>query len=50
MLSARSPLSVNNEKTLSSEMNKMALDKENTVRAEIKMTNCHFNVSTEIKC
>merc|ERR1712035_11655 len=30
MLSARSPLSVNNEKILSSEMNKMALDKENT--------------------
>ncbi|KAM9339613.1 ribonucleoside-diphosphate reductase subunit M2-like [Symphorus nematophorus] len=30
MLAARSPLSVHNEKTLSSDLNKMALDKENT--------------------
>lgn len=32
MLSARSPLSVKNENKLSSEINKMSLDKENTVR------------------
>lgn len=32
MLSARSPLSVKNENTVSSQMINMSLDKENTVR------------------
>lgn len=35
MLSPRAPLSVKNEKTLSSQMNNMSLDKENTVRAKL---------------
>lgn len=33
MLSARSPLSVKNQQTLSSQIDSMSLDKENTVRA-----------------
>lgn len=32
MLTARSPLSVKNEQTLSGQLDKMSLDKENTVR------------------
>jgi len=36
MLAARSPLSVKNENTLSSQMSNVSLDKENTVRAEIR--------------
>lgn len=35
MLSPRAPLSVKNEKTLSSQMNNISLDKENTVRAKL---------------
>lgn len=46
MLSARSPLSVRDENTLSSQINNMALDKENTVRRRktVKLTFHLFNV------
>lgn len=36
MLSPRSPLSVKNENTLSSQMDDMSLDKENTVRTKLR--------------
>lgn len=43
MLSARAPLSVKNEQTLSGQMNNMSLDKENTVRKalSVKQTVVH---------